>query len=153
MGYQSLLQGIFLTQVSNSCWWGFCVAGTDEGAPGRASPGGGEGAGLCEHQELESQAGGRPPSHPPDPVEARCQPLSPAQAVPSSWEAGPLRRLAFISSRKGSGVSRVPALCWQGHLLSSKDPLTAQSHPAGLTLGSARGHLHALLVLDLELIF
>lgn len=130
------------------------MAGTSEGANGRAGPGG-EGGGLSEHQELELQAGRRvaTESHLPGHVEVACRPLSPAQAVPSSWEGRPFPRLAFISSRKGSGVSYVPALGSQGHVLSSQEPLTAQSYPAGLTLGSARGHLHALLVLDLGLIF
>lgn len=109
---------------------------------------------MSEHQELESQAGRRVATerHLPDHVEAGRRPPSPAQAVPSSWEARPFPRLAFISSRKGSGVSYVPALCSQSSL-SSQEPLTAPSHPAGLTLGSARGHLHTLLVLDLGLIF
>ena len=84
------------------------------GATGRAGPGG-EGGGLSEHQELESQADRRvaTESHLPDHVEAGCRPLNPAQAVPSPWEARPFPRLAFISSRKGSGVFYVPALCSQ----------------------------------------
>ena len=65
--------------------------------------------------------------------------------------------LALISSGKGSGVSCVPALCPQHQVLSSKDSsdcsVPSLGHPAGLTLGSARGHPHTLLVLDLRLIF
>lgn len=65
--------------------------------------------------------------------------------------------LALISSGKGSGVSYVPALCSQHRVLSCKDSsdcsVPSSGHPAGHTLGSARGHPHTLLVLDLGLIF
>ena len=123
------------------------------GATGRAGPGG-EGGGLSEHQELESQAGRRvaTESHLPDHVEAGCRPLSPAQAVPSPWEARPFPRLAFISPRKGSGVSYVPALCSQSpSVLPGASDCSVP--PSWTHLGSARGHLHALLVLDLGLTF